>query len=69
MKYEKHPCVQCGRLITAGYHTNKGGQGRKGVMCKRCYDKYVPNNWLNSVIKIDREIKKARIMEEVIGNE
>jgi len=63
MKYEKHPCVQCGRLITAGYCTDKG------VMCKRCYDKYIPNNWLDSVIKIDREIKRARIMEEVIGNE
>ena len=50
MKYEKHPCVQCGRLITTGYHTNKG------VMCKRCYDKYIPNNWLDSVIKID-EVK------------
>ena len=63
MKYEGHPCVQCGRLITAGYHTSKG------VMCKRCYDKHNPNNWLDSVIKIDREIKRARIMEEVIGNE
>jgi len=50
MKYEKHPCVQCGRLITAGYHTNKG------IMCKRCYGKYIPNNWLDSVIKID-EVK------------
>lgn len=52
-KYKKYPCARCQRLVTQGYHTDKG------VVCKTCYKKEGHKPFYEEHIKMEGSLGES----------